>query len=64
MLPNRIRSDGGCDIYGAIRCVPIIVFIGVETQLPRLPVMRCRSTAGAGGVCYLFSSKFMRIRVG
>jgi len=57
------RTDGR-DIYGVIRCVPLIVVFGVGTQLPRRPVMTRRPNAGAGGGCYLFPSKFVCAKVG
>jgi len=58
-LPAYILQTGsgqpaGRDIYAVIRCVALIVVLGVGTQLPRPPVMRCSPNAGAGGACYLF----------
>jgi len=35
------RTDGR-EVYCVIRCVPIIMVLGVGTQLPRQPVMTCR----------------------
>jgi len=57
------RTDGR-NVYGVIRCFAIIVVFGVETQLPRLPVMMCCPNARAGGGCYLVPSKFVRVKVG
>jgi len=68
-LPSYINRTGsgwtdGRDIYGVIRCGPLIVDWGVGTQLPRRPVMRRRPNPGAGWGCYLFPSKFMGVKVG
>jgi len=57
------RTDGR-DIYGVIRCVPLIVVFGIGTLLPRRPVMTRRPNAGAAGVCYLFPSKLLGVKVG
>ena len=54
----------GRDVYGVIRCVPLIVALGVQTQLPRWPVMMPRANAGAGEGCYLSPLKFVCIKVG
>jgi len=67
-LPSYILRTGsgrtdGRDVYGVIRCAPLIVVFGVGTQLPRQPVMTHRPNAGAGGGCYLFPSKFTRVKV-
>jgi len=53
----------GRDVYGVIRCIPVRLGFGIGTQLPRRPVMTRRSNAAAGGVCYLFSSKFVRDKI-
>jgi len=68
-LPSYIRQTGsgrtdGRDVYGVIRCVPLIVVFGVGTQLPRRPVMTRRPNAGAGVGCYLFPSKLVCVKVG
>jgi len=54
----------GRDIYDVIGCIPLIVDLGVWTQLPSRPVMTCCPNAGAGEECYLFPSKFVNIKVG
>ena len=54
----------GRDEYGVIISVSLIVVVGVGMQLPRRPVMTRRPKAGAGGGCYLFLSKFVRVKVG
>jgi len=56
------RTDGS-DVYGVIRCVPLIVVMGVGTQLPRRSVMTPRPNSGAGRGCYLFPSKLVCIKV-
>ena len=60
-LNTGCSQPDGRDVYGVIGCVPMIVVFGVGTQLPRRPVMRCCPKAGAGGGCYLYSSKFVGI---
>jgi len=57
------RTDGR-DVYGVMRCVPLIVVFGVGTQQPRRPVMTRRPNAGAGGGCYLFPLYMVCIKVG
>jgi len=57
------RTDGH-DIYGVIRCVPIMMVFDVGTQLHRWPVIMCRPNPRAGGGCYLYSSKFVHVKVG
>jgi len=57
------RTDGR-DIYGAIGCLAVIAVPGVGTQLPRGPVMTRPPNAGAGGGCYLFPLKFVRVKEG
>ena len=52
------------DIYTVIGDVPRIEFFGLGTQLPIQTVMTCRPNTGAGGGCYLYSSKLVCIRVG
>jgi len=42
----------------------MIVSFGVGTQQLRQQVMTGPSNAGAGGRCYLVSSKFVRVKVG
>jgi len=51
-------------VYGVIRCVSLIVVVGVGTQLPRRPVMTRRPNPVAGGGCYLFPSKLVCVKVG
>jgi len=68
-LSSYIRRTGSGrtdsrDIYGVVRCVPMIVVFGVGTYLPRRPVMTRCPNAGAGKGCYLFSSKFVHVKVG
>jgi len=68
-LPSYILRTGsgrtdGRDVYGVIRCVPLMVVFGVGTQRLRRPVMTHRPNAGAGGGCYLFPSKFVCTKVG
>jgi len=54
----------GRDVYGVIGCVAMTVVFGVGTQLPTRPVMTRRPNARAGGGCYLFPLKFVRVKVG
>ena len=58
----------GCGVYGVIRFVPMTVVFGVGTQLPRRPVMIPGSQVGlegrGGGGCYLYTSKFISVKVG
>jgi len=68
-LPPYILRTGsgpmdGHDVYGVIRCVPLIVVFSVGTQLDRGPVMTRRPNAGAEGGCYLFPSKFEHVKGG
>jgi len=64
ILRRRSGRTDGRDVYGVIRCVPLIVVLGVGIQLPRRPVMTRRPNAGPGGGCYLFPSKFVPVKVG
>jgi len=73
MVPGGLPSDmlrtgygwtDGRDVYGIIRCVPMIVSFGVGTQQLMQQVMMRPSRAGAGSRCYLVSSKFVRVKVG
>ena len=64
ILPTGSGRMDGRDVYGVIRCFPLIVVFGVGTQLPRGLVMTRSSNAGAGGGCYLFPSKFVGVKVG
>ena len=61
---NRLRSDGRPRRIRCYKYVPLIVVFGVGTQLPRRPLMTRRRNAEAGGGCYLFSSKFVCVKVG
>jgi len=54
----------GCALYAVVGCVPSIVVLCVGTQLPWRLVMMHRPNAGAGGRCYLFLSKLVRVKVG
>jgi len=68
-LPTYILRTGsgrldGRDVSSVIGCVPLIAVVGVGTQLPTLPVMTPRPNAWAGRGCYLFCSKFVRVKVG
>ena len=63
LLSGSGRTDGR-SVYGVIRCVPILVVFGVGTQLGRWPVMTHCPKARAGGGSYLFSSRFVHVRVG
>ena len=55
------RTDG-CDVYGVISWIPIIVVFGEGTQLPTCPVVTRRPNAEAGGGCCFDSSKFVCAR--
>jgi len=57
------RTDGR-DVYGVIRCVPLILVFGVGTQLPRRLVITRRPNTGAGGRRYLFPLKLVCVKVG
>jgi len=61
-LRTGLSWTDGRNVYGVIRCVPLIVVFGVGTQLPRRPVMTGHPNAGAGRGCYLFPSKFVRVK--
>jgi len=61
---NRIWSEDGHHAYGVTRYVPLIVVFGLRMQLPRRPVMTRHPNAGAGGLYYLFPSKFICVKVG
>ena len=68
-LPTYILRTGsgrtdGRGVYGVIRRVTLIVVFGVGTQLSGGPGMTRRPNAGAGGGCYLFSSKLVCVKVG
>jgi len=68
-LPSYILRTGpgrtdGRYVYGVVRWVPLSVVFHVGWLLPRPPVMTRRPNAGAGGGCYLFSSKFVCVKVG
>jgi len=67
-LPSYTLRKGsgqmdGCDVYGVIGCLRLIVVFGVGMQLLRRLVMTRRPNAGAGGGCYLFPAKFVRVKV-
>jgi len=68
LAPYMLRTGSGRmdgrDLYGLIRCVPLVAVLGIGTQLPRRPVMTLCPNAGAGGGCYLFPSKFVCVKVG
>jgi len=68
-LPSYILRTGsgrtvGGDVYSIIKCFLLIVVFGVGKQLLRQPVITRRSNAGAAGRYYLYSSKFVRLKVG
>jgi len=54
----------GRDVYGVIRCAPLIVVFDVGMELPSWAVITRRPNARAAGGCYLFPSKFVCVKVG